>query len=83
MLYKKIRDLREDHDLKQRDLADYLNCTQVSYSYYEIGKRDIPTEVLIKLAKFYNCSTDYLLGLTDVKDPYPIKTNGKNNPEKV
>ena len=46
MLYKKIRDLREDHDLKQRDLADYLNCTQVSYSYYEIGKRDIPTEVL-------------------------------------
>ena len=82
MFYKKIRDLREDHDLKQRDLADYLNCTQVSYSYYEIGKRDIPTEVLIKLAKFYNCSTDYLLGLTDVKESYPMKTTGKNYAEK-
>ena len=83
MFYKKMRDLREDNDLKQRDLADYLNCTQVSYSYYEIGRRDIPTEVLIKLAKFYNCSTDYLLGLTDVKEPYPTKNTGKNSSEKI
>ena len=64
MLYPRIRNLREDRDLSQKDMAAYLNCTQVCYSYYEIGKRDIPTEVLIKLAKFYNVSTDYLLGLT-------------------
>lgn len=73
MVYKRIRDLREDKDLKQKDLSAYLNCTQVSYSYYEIGKRDIPTDVLIKLARLYGCSTDYLLGLTDVKEPYPTK----------
>ena len=64
-MYKRIRDLREDNDLKQRELAEYLNCSQVCYSRYELGKRDIPTDVLIKLAKFYNTTTDYLLGLTD------------------
>ena len=71
MLYPRIRNLREDRDLSQKDMAAYLNCTQVCYSYYEIGKRDIPTEVLIKLAKFYNVSTDYLLGLT--KNPTRAK----------
>ena len=70
-MYRRIRDLREDRDLCQRDLADYLNCSQVCYSNYEIGKRDIPTEVLSKLAEFYNTSTDYLLGRTDEKKPYP------------
>lgn len=64
-MYKRIRDLREDNDLKQRELAEYLNCSQVCYSKYELGERDIPTDVLIKLAKFYNTTTDYLLGLTD------------------
>ena len=64
-MYQRIRDLREDNDLKQIDIANYLNCSQVCYSYYETGQRDIPTDVLIKLAKFYNTSTDYLLGLTD------------------
>lgn len=64
-MYHRIRDLREDHDLKQIDIANYLNCSQVCYSHYELGKRDIPTEVLIKLAKFYKTSTDYILGLTD------------------
>ncbi len=64
-MYQRIRDLREDRDLKQKDIADYLNCSQVCYSHYELGKRDIPTEVLIKLAKFYNTTTDYVLGLTD------------------
>lgn len=73
MGYRRIRDLREDRDLRQKDLAAYLNCTQVSYSYYEIGKRDIPTEILIKLSRFYECSVDYLLGLTDVQRPYPPK----------
>jgi len=64
-MYHRIRDLREDRDLKQKDIADYLNCSQVCYSHYELGKRDIPTEILIKLAKFYKTSTDYILGLTD------------------
>ena len=70
-MYKRIRDLREDRDLFQRDLAKYLNCSQVCYSHYEIGKRDIPTEILCKLADFYDTSIDYLLGRTDVKKPYP------------
>ena len=70
-MYTRIRDLREDNDLRQKDVADYLQCTQVCYSYYEIGRRDIPTDVLIRLARFYNTSTDYLLGLTDVSVPYP------------
>ena len=53
----------------QKELAAYLSCSQVCYSHYELGKRDIPTETLIKLAQFYNTSTDYILGLTD--DPTP------------
>lgn len=72
-MYQRIRSLREDQDLRQKDLADYLHCSQVSYSYYEIGKRDIPTDVLMKLADFYGVSVDYLLGRTNVKTPYPKK----------
>ena len=64
-MYQKIRDLREDRDLKQREVAQYLNCSQRVYSNYELGQRDIPTEILIKLSAFYNVSTDYLLGLTN------------------
>ena len=70
-MYRRIRDMREDRDLFQKDIAEYLQCTQVSYSYYELGKRDIPTDVLIKLAAFYETSTDYLLGITDIRKPYP------------
>ncbi|MBO6178134.1 MAG: helix-turn-helix transcriptional regulator [Selenomonadaceae bacterium] len=82
MNYKRIRALREDKDLRQRELADYLNCSQVAYSYYELGSRDIPTEVLIRLAKFHNTSADYILGLTDEMRPYPpsAKHNKKNSP---
>ncbi len=69
-MYRRIRDLREDNDLTQEQLAVYLHCTQVCYSHYENGKRDIPTDVLISLAKFYNTSTDYILGLTDYKKPF-------------
>ena len=69
MHYPRIRDLREDRDLYQRDLAEYLHCTQVTYSRYELGTRDIPTEVLIALANFYQTSIDYLLGQTDLKHP--------------
>ncbi len=63
-MYKHIRDLREDRDLKQRELAEYLHCSQQVYSNYELGERDIPTEVLIRLSSFYNVSVDYILGLT-------------------
>lgn len=63
-MYQRIRDLREDHDLKQRQVAEYLNCSQQVYSNYELGQRDIPTDVLIRLSNLYNVSTDYLLGLT-------------------
>ena len=68
-MYRRIRDLREDNDLSQADVAKILNCSQVCYSYYEIGRRDMPIDVLIALAKFYNVSTDYLLELTDEKKP--------------
>lgn len=70
-MYRRIRDMRGDANLLQKDVAKYLQCTQVSYSHYELGKRDIPTDVLIKLALFYETSTDYLLGLTDIMKPYP------------
>ena len=69
-MYKRIRDLREDSVLLQKNLAEYLHCSQVAYSRYELGLRDIPTQVLIKLAQFYNVSTDYILGLTDVKESF-------------
>lgn len=72
-MYDRIRDLREDMDKSQKEVADYLNCSQVAYSYYEIGRRDIPSATLIRLSEYYNCSVDYLLGLTDVKEPYPRK----------
>ena len=65
-MYKRIRELREDNDLLQKHLAEYLHCSQVAYSRYELGTRDIPTQVLIDLAKFYNTTTDYILGLTDI-----------------
>ncbi|MBE6924876.1 MAG: helix-turn-helix transcriptional regulator [Ruminococcaceae bacterium] len=63
-MYRRIRDLREDRDLKQRQLAEYLQCSQQVYSNYELGQRDIPTDILIRLADFYGVSIDYLLGQT-------------------
>jgi transcriptional regulator with XRE-family HTH domain len=63
-MYRRIRDLREDRDLKQRQLSEFLHCSQQVYSNYELGQRDIPTDVLIKLSEYYNVSVDYLLGLT-------------------
>lgn len=69
-MYKRIKELREDRDLMQKDLADVLNCSQAAYSRYELGARDIPTDVLITLAKFHDTSIDYILGLTDDAKPY-------------
>lgn len=64
-MYQRIRDLREDHDLTQKAVASILHCFQQVYSNYELGQRDIPTAILIALAKFYNTTTDYILGLSD------------------
>ena len=66
----KLRDLREDLDLTQKQIADYLNIRQNTYSQYENGQRQIPIDALIQLAKFYKTSTDYILGLTKEKKPY-------------
>ena len=65
MIYKRIRDLRDDNNYTQKELSKILNCSQQVYSNYELGQRDIPTDILIKLAKFYNVSTDYILGISD------------------
>lgn len=67
--YKRLYNMREDHDLKQREVAAYLGITRPQYSLYERGVRDLPTDILLKLAQLYDTSTDYLLGLTD--DPAP------------
>ena len=64
-MYKRIRDLREDNDYTQTYLAKVLNCSQQAYSNYELGQRDIPTDILIKLSSFYNVSVDYILEITD------------------
>lgn len=64
MIYRRIRDLREDHDLKQREVAAYLQCSQRVYSNYELGQRDIPTDILIRLSNYYDVSIDYILGQT-------------------
>lgn len=67
MLYRRIRDLREDKDLTQREMGEILMCSQRVYSNYERGELDIPTEILIKLADFHNVSVDYILNRTDKK----------------
>lgn len=66
----RIKDLREDSDLTQKDIADFLHIKQNTYSQYENGHRQLPIEFLIALAKYYKTSTDYILGLTDERKPY-------------
>ena len=75
IMYRRIRDLREDRDLTQRQVAQMLGMSQTGYSKYETGENDIPTSVLIKLAYFYDTSVDYLLSLTDCKKHYPRKNS--------
>ena len=67
----RIRDLREDQDLSQQQIADYLMCDQSLYSKYEREERAVPLEIMVKLAEYYQTSIDYLVGLTDKKTPYP------------
>lgn len=69
-MYSRLRQLREDHDMTQVQIAKYLNMSQTGYSQYEIGRNDVPTIVLIKLSRFYKVSVDYLLNLTDEVKPY-------------
>ena len=76
-MYERIRNLREDKDLTQKQIGQLLNMSQTGYNQYEIGKNDIPTKVLIKLAEFYDTSIDYLLDITDEKEPYKRKSNKK------
>ena len=69
--YQRIRDLREDKDLSQKDVAQYLNIRQNTYSRYETNERNMPPEIMDKLADFYNTSVDFLMGRTDEKKPHP------------
>lgn len=69
-MFKRIRDLREDNDKTQKEVSNYLMCDQSLYSKYERGVREVPVYVIIKLSKLYNTSTDYILELTDIKEPY-------------
>ena len=73
-MYARIRELREDKDLSQTKIAGFLGMSQTGYSKYETGENDIPTAILIALAKYYQTSTDYILCLTNVRKPYPSKT---------
>lgn len=69
--YPRLRDLREDGDLSQQQVAEYLGMKQPQYSRYERGLRDVPSDILIRLAGLYGTSVDYILGLTNEKAPYP------------
>ena len=69
-MYNRLRELREDRDLTQTQIAKYLNMSQTGYSQYEIGRNDIPTVILIKLSLFYDVSVDYLLNITNEMKPY-------------
>lgn len=73
MKYQRLQNLREDHDLRQQDIADLLHCQRNVYRRYESGEREVPVWVITTLAEYYNVSTDYLLDLTDLKAPYPKK----------
>ena len=70
-MYPRLRDLRTDHDLSQTQVARMLGMSQTGYSKYETGENDIPTQILIRLARFYDTSVDYLLGETNTQERYP------------
>ena len=71
MQYNRVKDLREDRDIKQKEIAAYLGIAQNTYSNYENGVRDFPLSLLIKLSRYYNVNLEYLLGLTDYSEPLP------------
>ena len=69
----RLKDMREDRDITQKEIASYLHIGQNTYSQYENGKRQLPIELLIRLSEFFGTSTDYILGLTEIEKPYPRK----------
>lgn len=69
-MYRRLRELREDKDLTQAQISKILNMSQTGYSKYETGENDVPTKILIELAKYYNVSVDYILGITNETKPY-------------
>lgn len=71
-MYQRIRDLREDKDMSQKEMGKILGMSQTGYSKYETGENDVPTGILIKLADFHHTSVDYILGRTNQRKPYPI-----------
>ena len=79
MEYPRIRNLREDNDLTQIQIAQHLGIAQRTYSGYENGTRNIPVQCVVMLSKFYKTSTDYLLGVTDEKQPYPPSLKNHKN----
>ena len=78
MKYQRLRDLREDADMNQTEIAKILSMSQTGYSKYETGENDIPPTVLIKVADYYNTNIDYILGRTDEKKPLPPSTRNKD-----
>lgn len=79
MIETRLKNLRVDHDLPQKEISNFLNISQVTYSYYEINKRNIPLEILCKLADYYHTSVDFLLYRTDYMKPYPQDKNSAIN----
>lgn len=79
MYIRRLKDLRDDHDLTQEQIANYLRISRVVYNRYERGIRDIPVELLIELSKLYNTSIDYIVGRTDIKEFKRKKDNYSHN----
>jgi len=77
MYYPRLRDLREDNDMPQKQVAAHLGIDQRVYSSYETGRRELPSRFLSPLAELYNTSADYILGRTDTPTPYPPRTKAK------
>jgi Predicted transcriptional regulators len=82
-MYQRIKDLREDSDMPQREVARLLNMSQKGYSKYETGENDVPTAVLIKLSLIYHVSVDYILGLTDERNRYPVSRSFTEQPPEL
>lgn len=82
MYLKRLKDLREDNDLLQEDIANILKIKRQQYGLYETGKRTIPIDLLLTLSIFYKTSLDYIVGITNIKDPYPKQRSGVKENDK-
>ncbi len=75
----RLKDIREDRDITQQEIAEYLHVKQNTYSQYESGKRQLPVDIVIALAQYYGVTTDYLLGVSDIPNPYRVKQKQKDS----